>query len=289
MPKREVHIFAAASGAGKTTYMLQILDDLIEGLPVFDAPTHPISPVYLCNDRSRDDFQRTLDRVKLRNSFPCYSILTDPEFAKCATPHDSIRRAKTLHPECDFVAFDPISYNVENINSAKEVSRLLRSLTNLCHEIDVTTQLVHHNAKVKTEAGYAQPRQRMAGCGAWGGFSNLNLIFEEEDEKDPTNPFRTLYICPRNGEDRTYRLMKDGAGCFCAAPRKEEDPVKRRHLDDQIFNSLTHGEHSISQFFDALGGRTNGVVYRNIERWIKLGCLEKGSRRGQYTKIKNCS
>ena len=288
MPKREVHIFAAASGAGKTTYMLQMIDDLIEGLPVFDAPTHPIHPVYLCNDRSRDDLQRTFDRVKLRNQFPFYSVLTDPEFAKCNTPHDSIRTAKRLHPDCDFIAFDPISFNVENVNSSKEVSRLLRGLTNLSQEIDVTTNIVHNTAKVKTDSSYAQPRQRMAGCGAWGGYSNLNLIFEEEDEHDPTNPFRTLYICPRNGQDRTYRLMKDEFGCFVAAPKKEEDPTKRRQLDDQILNALPHGEHSVNEFFEALGGRTNGVVYRNIERWIKMGCLEKIAR-GRYLKVKNCS
>lgn len=289
MPRREVHIFAAASGAGKTTLMFQILDDLIECRPVFDSPTFPISPVYLCNDRSRDDIKRTFERVRPRNKFPVYSTLTDPEFAQCHTPADCIRKAKLLHPESDFLVLDPISYAVENVNSAKDVARLLRHLTNICQELNLTIVLVHHTAKVKTDSSYAQPRQRMSGCAAWGGYSNLNLIFEEEDEKDPTNPFRTIYICPRNGEDRTYRLMKDESGCFVAAPRNDEDPAQRRKLDDQIFNTLPHGDLTAAQIFDALGGRTNGVVYRNIERWIKLGALEKTGQRGRYTKIKHIS
>jgi len=288
MPKREVHIFAAASGAGKTTLVIQLLDDLIDGNPVFEADTHPVNPVYICNDRSYDDFLRTLERITPRHPYPIYSMLTSPEMSSCQTPFDAIRKVKFLHPECDFIVYDPISFNVENINSAKEVSALLRKLTRIAQELNLTILIIHHTAKTKSDAMYASPRQRMSGCSAWGGYSNLNLIFEEEVEIDTTNPIRTMYVCPRNGANRTFRYIQDSDGCFVPAPKKEDDPKKERERVDKIFNSLPHGEITVPQLYESLGEKTNGSLYRAISRWQHQNLIEK-VRRGVYLKVKNSS
>jgi AAA domain len=285
MPRREVHIIAAASGAGKTTLMVQILDDLIEGREVFESPTHPVNVVYLCNDRSGDDLRRTMERIQTRNTFPAYSLLTDPQFKSAQSIANSLRQVKALHPECDFIVFDPISRQVDNVNSAREVGNLLCKLTELAQELDFTLLIVHHSAKVKTDAFYANPRQKMAGCGAWGGYSNLNLILEEDQESNPTNPIRGLHVCPRNGANRYYRYILDDLGCFAPAPKKEDDPAKRREKDDEIFNALPFGELTVSQLYEALGEPTNGSLYRSIARWVHAGNIEK-IKRGVYTKIR---
>lgn len=288
MPVREVHILAAASGVGKTTLMVQIIDDLIDGKPVFDAPTHAISPVYLCNDRSRDDILRTFERVGPKHEYPVYSLLTDPQFASCTNAESAIRTAKTMHPDANFIVYDPISFNVENINSSREVSGLLRKLTKLAQELNITILIIHHTAKVKTDASYSSPRQKISGSAAWGGYSNLNLILEEAEESDATNPLRTLHICPRNGANRVYAYLQDETGCFVPAPISEDDPAKQRRTDDLAFNALPLVEIASYDLFKVCGKRTKGALDRNLKRWIAAGCLEKVSR-GKFLKIKNAS
>ena len=80
MPRREVHILAAASGAGKTTLMVQLIDDLATGREVFGAQTHPVRIGYLCNDRSQDDLTRTFERVSPKTEINLDSLLTYAEF-----------------------------------------------------------------------------------------------------------------------------------------------------------------------------------------------------------------
>lgn len=288
MPAREVHILAAGSGVGKTTLMVQIIDDLIEGLSVFDAPTHPIHPVYLCNDRSQDDIRRTFERVNPRNEYPFYSLLTDPAFSDSKSVESSIQKAKILHPECDFIVYDPISFNVENVNSSKEVSSLLRRLTKLAQILNLTVLIIHHTAKAKFENDYASPRQKISGSAAWGGYSNLNLILEEDDDSDPTNPLRKLHVCPRNGANRYFRYMLAEDGCFLPIAANEEEPDQQRHTDDTAFNALPFGELKPLDLFKACGKRSKGALERNRKRWLAWGCLEKISR-GRYQKIKNIS
>lgn len=285
MPAREVHIFAGASGCGKTTFLVQMIDDMLDGLTVFEQKTTRVNPVYLCNDRSHDDLRRTFERISPTHQYPVYSLVTDREFANCHSVPSILQMAKTLHPNCDFIAYDPISFNVENVNSAREVSSLLRSITKACQELNLTAVINHHTAKTKTDAMYANPRQKIAGSGAWGGYSNLNLIFEEEDDSDPTNPFRRLHICPRNGANRLFRFMQDENGCFVPAPKRIE--TGRRTKDDQVFNRMPLGEFGIPELDEALGSRSHGAVYRNIARWTEAGCVEKLKERGRFRKVKN--
>lgn len=286
MPCREVHILAAASGVGKTTLMVQILDDLIDGARVFDAETHRVSPVYLCNDRSKDDIRRTFERVGPRNQYPFYSLLTDSEFADCKSVESSIRMAKTIHRDCDFIIYDPISFNVENINSSREVSALLRSLTRLAQSLSLTILIIHHAAKTKSDSFYTSPRQKIAGSGAWGGYSNLNLILEEDDDSDPTNPIRGLHVCPRNGGNRYYRYSVDTDGCFVPEAQTDEDPAKVRAEADEAFNALPYAEYRPAALYQISGRKSKGGLDRAIKRWIAIGCMEKAGR-GKYLKIKN--
>lgn len=283
MPKWEVHILAAASGAGKTTLMIQMIDDLKEGNKVFDAITNPVHPAYICNDRTLNDIKRTFDRIKPRNQYPFYSVISSPELAGTHTIGEIIRKVKSLHPEIDFIVFDPISQQVKNVNDAKEVSSLLRNLSRICEELKVTIMIIHHSAKVKTDAIYANPRQKMSGSAAWGGYSNLNLILEEDDESDPTNPIRKLHICPRNGANRFMKYILDENGLF--TPHKESAMPSGEMA--KKFNTLEDGlEFNLSEAYELFGSFSRGWMYRIFGNWIELGCLEK-SGRGRYKKIKD--
>ena len=289
MPRREVHILAAASGAGKTTLIVQLIDDLTAGREVFGSKSHPIHIGYLCNDRSQDDLTRTFERVAPETEIPHYSLLTHPEFQQCNTVFAAIALLKAKHPEVDFVVFDPISTEVENVNHAKEVGRFLRALTQLAQKLDITILIIHHTSKTKSDSRYSSPRQMMAGCGAWGGYSNLNLILKEEDDSDPTCPFRILYICPRNGQNKTLRFMIDERGCFIQVPfeGEKQTPKEKREFADRWFNTQPLGLMTCAEIYDGLAHPTDGSMYRTIARWIESGRLEKAQEKGKYNKKGN--
>jgi AAA domain len=289
MPRREVHILAAASGAGKTTLMVQLIDDLATGREVFGAQTHSVHIGYLCNDRSQDDLTRTFERVSPKTEIPHYSLLTHPEFQACNTVFAAIALLKAKHPEVDFVVFDPISTQIDNINHAKEVGNFLKALTQLAQKLDITILIIHHTSKTKSDSTYSSPRQMMAGCGAWGGYSNLNLILQEEDNSDPTNPFRILYICPRNGQNKTLRFMVDERGCFMPVPFQGEkaNPKEKKAHEDGWFNAQPLGLLTAPDIYDGLGHPTDGSMYRIVRRWIATEMLERTEDKGTYRKRGN--
>ncbi len=285
MPCREVHILAGASGAGKTSLIVQMIDDLTEGNPLFGLRTMPVKMAYLCNDRSTDDLTRTFERINPKHEIPRYSMLDDPNFANISGVLNAITILKTLHPDVNFVVFDPISTEIVNGNNPQEVGKFLKSLTILAQKLDITILIIHHTAKTKMDAGYASPREKMAGCGAWGGYSNLNMIITPEVEDDPTNEYRYLHILPRNGANLMIRLLKDERGGLLVAPKAEDKiPAKERIVtEDKWLDTMPLGRFHRSEAADGLKKKA-GALQRILDRWISDGKLFKEEERGWYLK-----
>jgi len=286
MPKREVHILAAASGTGKTTFIVQLIDDLTEGNPIFGLSTTPTKIAYLCNDRSTDDLTRTFERVAPRHSIPRYSLLDAPEFDGISGAVASITQLRSLHPEVDFVVFDPISTEIKNVNDAQEVGRFLKSLTKIAQKLNMTILIIHHTSKTKMDAGYASPREKMAGCGAWGGYSNLNMIITPTDETDPTNEKCTLHILPRNAANLSIDMVKDEFGCLLIAPKAEDTipPEEKMRTEDTWFvTDLPRGRFHHSTAATGLNKKA-GPLSRVLKRWIAAGWIVKEPERGWYLK-----
>ena len=263
-----------------------MIDDLTEGNDLFGLKTSPVKMAYLCNDRSTDDLTRTFERIAPKHSIPRYSLLDAPEFANVHGATSCITMLKTLHPEVDFVVFDPVSTELANGNNPQEVGKFLKSLTILAQKLNITILIVHHTAETKIDAGYASPREKMAGCGAWGGYSNLNMIIAPEAEDDPTNEYRSLHILPRNGANLTIRLIKDDSGCLLVAPEAEDKiPLKERvKSEDDYLYSLPPGRYHRSDFADGLHKKA-GALQRVIDRWIDSSKLLRDTERGWYLKV----
>lgn len=285
MPCREVHILAGASGSSKTTLMFQLIDTFVNGGEIFGFPVSPTPVGYLCADRSDDGLQRTFERVGTVAQIPRYSIFTHPDFAGCFEPLASIRLLVTKHPEVKFVIFDAVSTMVENVNSAKEVGNFLKSLTKLAQVLNITILIIHHTAKMKKDSGYTSPRQMMAGCGAWGGFSDLNIIITAEDDADANNPYRDVHICPRNAANQTVRMILGESGLLLPVPHIEEkkSPADRKAAEDAIFTTIPSGRIHTSTLFETLNRPPNSRFYRTIERWVGGGFLTR-SEKGWYDK-----
>jgi hypothetical protein len=288
MPRREVHILAGASGVGKSTLMFQLVDLLTNGEEVFGHPSHPVSIGYLCADRSDADLARTFERVRVKTQIPRYSIFTNDKFKDTHSATDAIRRLLLLHPEVNFVILDAVSTFVENVNSAREVGNFLKSLTALAQANNITILLIHHTAKTKKDSGYSTPREKMAGCGAWGGYSNLNLILDAKDSSDPSDPYRILYVCPRNSTNFTIDYMLDSEGMLIEIPKADDKqkPADRRAAQDEWLESQPETRFHVSDLHAGLDEPAQKTFYRIVGRWIDEGKLKRDKEKGYYVKCK---
>jgi hypothetical protein len=70
-----------------------------------------------------------------------------------------------------------------------------------------------HSPKMKEDAEYLNPRQRISGSVAWAAFSSTILLMEPLiTEEVKTAPVRRLYVLPRNRVEfhRDYQFNSEG-------------------------------------------------------------------------------
>lgn len=226
-PGHRVHLVAGASGAGKTTWLMQTIELWRKGLPVHGYDSHPVPFVYLSYDRDVDDFIDTCERLKIDPStydfvspagkdldVPLLNVLAQLQKAKPATKLYIIEGLAMQTP-------------YGKINDPCVVGKWLRNLQEFCKSNSVTIIGVLHSPKTKEKDGYKEPRAKIAGCGAWAGYSSTVVILEEQSA-DTASSLRDLIILPRNARKHFLVLdFKDGQ-MFEVAKTKS---VKDRLLD----------------------------------------------------------
>ena len=209
-PGNRVHLIAGASGSGKTTWLMQLIEIWRKGDPVYGFASHPVPFVYLSYDRDIDDFEDTCERLKIEPS--TYHFIS-PEGADMAVPLvNMMTRIQTAHPETRLYIVEGLASQTPDgkINDQKIVGRWLREIQAFCKRYGVTVIGVVHTAKTKERDRYREPRAKIAGCAAWGGYSSTVITLEEKDAASESE-LRELLILPRNSKKLKYTLdFKDG-------------------------------------------------------------------------------
>lgn len=212
MPAREVHLVVGPSGAGKTTWLVTFLNNWSQGASVFGHASHPAPYRYISLDRSKSSVLRTLDRLGVaHDAFPFYDA--PPSVTSATALTQIIADAKKKHPETKLFVVEGIATRVPDgkANDYKIVADFLLALRRLCEQLDITILGVAHTTKTKGEDKYENPRQRIAGSVAWGGFSETIIVLEPKDAADPEDNTRELMLLPRNWKEQVFEYaFEDG-------------------------------------------------------------------------------
>jgi len=194
MPVRQVHLISGPSGSGISTLLLQILDDWRRGLPVFSFPSIP-APYYLIScDRPAEHFTtEVMPRMGIDPS-------TVPYFSTVDTlrPHDDHRGELSLEEIVSQVLRADSRVRVLFIDGFSvlcpgkiidhnEVKKFLLSASHLCRTRNLTIVGTVYAAKAREGEGYANPRDRMLGSGAWSAFTGCKWVIEPESEPSRKN------------------------------------------------------------------------------------------------------
>jgi hypothetical protein len=289
LPEREVHLLAGPSGAGKTTWLTAFLHSWSHGEAIFGNKSHPAPYLYISLDRSYSSVLRTLDRLGMaHDQFPFYE---PPDSITSATPLIKIiEDAKKKHPDVRLVVVEGIASRVPDgkSNDYKIVADFLLSLRKTCEKLDITVLGVAHTTKTKGEDRYENPRQRIAGSVAWGGFSETIIILEPKDPEDVSeNAPRELMLLPRNWKEQVFEYG------FVDGLLVEKKTVKTTNYQTmQLYlSNVSENPNTGTRLFNPTEamektGLSKSSLYAELTKLLNQRVIEKLDH-GSYRIIKN--
>lgn len=276
LPTRELHLIGGPSGSGKTTWVFQILLPAIQiGAEVFGRASRPTSICYIACDRSDASLRRTLKRLKMGNEIPAFSITHDKMIRSL---NAVITEARKRVPNVKLLIIDALAMLVPEgrINDYKITADFLTDASSLCEHHDITIIGLLHSPKTREGEEYANPRQRIMGTVAWGGFADTVIMIEPCKENGSE---RMVTLCSRNcgDEEHFYRFSEEGLLETIHAPDDQTADILDLQLLPLIKADKTYRR---TEFMELIGQLGIKCSLASLKRWI-----EGKLKTGQFEKV----
>ena len=203
-----IHLIAGPTGAGKTRWLLEALQEWEQSLPVLGCASHPCPWIYVSADRQQSEVDRTIKSLGLTMKVPtmlAFGVM--PPIGAMGILEKAEQRGAEL------IVWEGFGKYVEGNARSVEVSRWLNWMTwRLSHKQDGTPRGapltiigVMEEPKMKPRDKYPNPRQRVSGPAAWGHCCDTIIVIEPENEKKPTDPRRHMYVCNHSGAPMEFK------------------------------------------------------------------------------------
>ena len=246
-PAGAMHLLGGPSGAGKTTWLFQMLYEWEQKKKLFgEYQSNPCPWVYISSDRSMRETAQTLKRIGLLHwRFEAYSLedllavnkttkhLDSPDLIKHVIGNEKFKHAELFVIE-GLQALMPNVPKGQSQNKAELVwamqSRRILSPTN--KTIIATT----HNPKQTSGPGQSSSDERSKFLGSQGFIGSCStMIGFEKDEKD--KDLRKVVIMGRNFKDilQTYRLDENGKFVLELSNGEDMNPEETEELQFAIW------------------------------------------------------
>jgi RecA-family ATPase len=207
LPEKEIHLIAGASGAGKTTWVLQTLyNEWQRGKPVLGYASHPGKWVYVAADRSIVAVHRRLAALHI----PRGAIDIIPAWDKSMTLQGIYQEIEQRKPV--LAVIEAFSSFVGEPGGMFQVKSYLQNIHNFIRSSGVTVLGIVESPKMKPHEKYENPRQRVSGVAAWGHFTETVFVIELVNPKAPSSGQRVLYVCSHNSAGMERNGGFDAAG-----------------------------------------------------------------------------
>jgi hypothetical protein len=292
-----VTIFAGAPGVGKTAMLSDWIVRWRDGRTIWGHATNaPTQFCYLAADRQWASHQQWFNRAGYPD-IPRYSLADDPRFdlkelLKPFNALDLFRRAldqanngKPPIPGAH-VFVDPVSpiFIAGSPNSSRDVARSLLSFSREAQQRKINITCTAHFAKQPTDKNsrYARPQDRIAGSGAFLGFSDTQIYLI--DPEPPDHPFHVLGWNPRLSQPEEFNCVRDTeTGLFLP-----HDCIKDDLVAAEVFDCLDEmGPSSISAIRERAlhKGHSRATVTRAISRLLDDQRIARLGR-GRYQRVR---
>lgn len=220
LPFATLTLLGGAPGVGKSTLLAQWIAAWRDEQPICDRATHrPTGFYYLSSDRGGGSLRTWFDKAGITDDVHLYNLIDDPQFSlsKLQRPEDALDtllevvNTKLDPPPGGHLFLDPLAplWIRGDPNKARDVALSLTRLCRLCLERQVNITAPVHFAKQKGEGKdlYLRPQDRIAGSGAFAGFSDTQVYLC--DPNPPAVPCHVLGWVPRHSAPEEFQLQRN--------------------------------------------------------------------------------
>lgn len=275
LPVRRCHLIVGPSGAGKTRWMLPMMEDFISGKSIMDRKTNTLPCGYLVCDRPAEAAQETIAMLDLPGlaTMPIKSLMNmSAEFTPDILPTMFDKSVKVIFIEA-LAALVPNG----KINDYASVLRFFRMLYRIMDKHDLTIIGTVHQPKLREDESFTHPRDKVLGSVAWAACSDLVVLIEPENAKNIHSTRRKMTVLPRNESHFEYKLDYDAKGRL--VPNNSE-AMEADFMFDQELAKLPVSSPILTAVFMDWGDRFK-LSARTVDRWISNRCDE-----GKLEKVK---
>ena len=208
LPEQAIHLLAGPTGAGKSRWLLEMLQDWQAGKDVLGYKSHPRQWLYVSGDRQQIEVERTLTSLGIAHTsvpiMPAFGVM--PIMGALGILEEAEKR------QAELLVWEGFGKYVESNAGGTAVTRWLNMITwRLSHTQTgqmrfkpLTIIGVMEQPKMKPKDKYTNARQRISGPAAWG-HSASTIILVEHGDQYCRGPKRTLEIVPRDGGDLSFK------------------------------------------------------------------------------------
>ena len=295
LPFGTLTMLSGAPGAGKTAMIADFYVRLRDGRPIWGYKTNrPTGFAYIASDRSWSSHQQWFNLAGMPD-IPRYSLADDPHFDikdieesnALKMFHDALLQCNNGAPPIpgSFVTVDPVTplFIAGSPNASRPVAKTLLAMSREARSFQITLLLVGHFGKQPADrnARYQRPQDRIAGSGAFSGFSDTQMFLVEPDP--PDHPFHLFGWNPRHQRPEEFMCQRNDVGLFVPYDVMKEDEAAS-HVYDCLHGV---GETRVALIKDRASTRhqmSAATVKRALDRLIKDGRIVR-VKRGVYARV----
>jgi hypothetical protein len=285
IPFGTLTIVAGAPGVGKTSMLAEWIQRWRTGRTICEKPTNaPTGFYFLAADRQWKSHQLWFDAVGYPD-IPHYSIADDPELSLAKLK--SVQRVEEVILAClaklnpipgSHLVVDPVSplFIAGNPNQARDVATSLMFFSRLAQKLLINITCTAHFGKQKSDPNeqYTRPQDRIAGSGAFSGFSDTQVYLI--DPVPPKQPYHVLGWVPRHAAPEEFNFKRDEhSGLFVPYEHYTEENKQQAVLEQIAYEPM-----AAAAIIERVQQAT-GFPVRSIERYLNQ---LKGS--GQITRVR---
>lgn len=282
LPAHEVSILSGASGAGKTTLIMQLVAAIVRGETTFFGHEirQPIRVAYIAADRTWDSYRELANRIGLDlTRLQARSIVDDTTIDVVRLERDPMDLLHMMISSFDsptLVVVDPmVLFLGVDPNRYHQVAPRLIRMGRWCRQNRFTMLATHHATKARTDYSFKRPQDRISGSSALLGFTSSQLFLSSPEEIG--KPYSEFTAVNHNAPPEAIRLERDERGLFVP----HTDDGINQHLASSVLGALSKAPLAKKAQLMSMTRIDRSTLDAILDHFVGEGTLSVSSR-GEY-------
>jgi hypothetical protein len=241
IPLGEISIIGGASGVGKSTLLMPLLEGVRSGGDVLGHKTKQYDYRLVLHDRSKRSVIRMVDRLHLPAEVLERIVRLTPEQQRCQCAEvveEIIESAEGI----ELLAIEALDFWIPELNRLDKVSAVLDSLQRVAIRRNVAILATVGTPKQKAKDHYQLARDSLIGSSAIGRKVETVALLEFHNPEDP-NSVRRCTLLSRDVPGETFYFEVQSRGLVLTTePEMHKEPSALDHMEARVWATVKPGD-----------------------------------------------